>query len=225
MHVRKYSRQPWILMGIGGEKTTQTSSNLYRSILCFSLSSFRSSFGAVGRSPWPVRPSSRRGMERFGWYMYGLMFPKIVGFPPKSSILRRFSIINHAFWGTPIFGNTHIYIYIYFFASKLGLWNSAVLSHIAYFSPLFEDNLPSWLVFFGLKPPSSKYRRSLTKHLKKKKRGGSCGPFRRWDRWGNWKQNINISRCLGRGYHKKQKWMAQSIHLGQKEDHPCIYSI
>ena len=36
------------------------------------------------------------------------MFPKIVGFPPKSSILIWFSIINHPFWGTPIFGNTHI---------------------------------------------------------------------------------------------------------------------
>ena len=30
---------------------------------------------------------------------------------PKSSILIRFSTINHPFWGTPIFGNTHIYIY------------------------------------------------------------------------------------------------------------------
>ena len=37
------------------------------------------------------------------------MFPKIMGKPPKSSILTRFSIINHPFWGTPIFGNTHIY--------------------------------------------------------------------------------------------------------------------
>ena len=27
---------------------------------------------------------------------------------PKSSILKRFSIINHPFWGTPIFGNTHM---------------------------------------------------------------------------------------------------------------------
>ena len=32
---------------------------------------------------------------------------------PKSSILIRFSIINHPFWGIPIFGNTHIYIYTY----------------------------------------------------------------------------------------------------------------
>ena len=36
------------------------------------------------------------------------MFPKIVSFPPKSSILIRFSIINHPFWGTLIFGNTHM---------------------------------------------------------------------------------------------------------------------
>ena len=26
----------------------------------------------------------------------------------KSSILIGFSIINHLFWGTPVFGNTHI---------------------------------------------------------------------------------------------------------------------
>ena len=36
------------------------------------------------------------------------LFPKIVGFPPKSSILIGFSIINHPFWGTTIFGNTQI---------------------------------------------------------------------------------------------------------------------
>ena len=35
------------------------------------------------------------------------VFPKNNGIP-KSSILIRFSIINHPFWGTPIFGNTHI---------------------------------------------------------------------------------------------------------------------
>ena len=35
-------------------------------------------------------------------------FQKIVGFPPKSSILIGFSITNHLFWGTPIFGNTRL---------------------------------------------------------------------------------------------------------------------
>ena len=29
---------------------------------------------------------------------------------PKSSILIGFSIINHPFWGTPIFGNIHMEI-------------------------------------------------------------------------------------------------------------------
>ena len=37
-------------------------------------------------------------MSRYLW-----VFPKIVGFPPKTSILIGFSI-----WGTPILGNTHI---------------------------------------------------------------------------------------------------------------------
>ena len=35
-------------------------------------------------------------------------FLKWWGFPPKSSILIGFSIINHPFWGTTIFGNTHL---------------------------------------------------------------------------------------------------------------------
>ena len=35
------------------------------------------------------------------------VFPKNRG-TPKSSILIGFSIINHPFWGTPIFGNTHL---------------------------------------------------------------------------------------------------------------------
>ena len=30
-------------------------------------------------------------------------------FSPKSSILIGFSIINHPFWGIPIFGNTHMW--------------------------------------------------------------------------------------------------------------------
>ena len=33
--------------------------------------------------------------------------------PPKSLILIGFSVMSHPFWGTPIFGNTHIYVYLY----------------------------------------------------------------------------------------------------------------
>ena len=37
------------------------------------------------------------------------VFPKMVGVPPKSSILIGFSLINHPFWGfPPIFGNTQV---------------------------------------------------------------------------------------------------------------------
>ena len=57
--------------------------------------------------PWPF------GAWHFGgWYFSSgkiiWMFPKIGVKPPKSSILIGFSIINHPFWGTPIFGNTHL---------------------------------------------------------------------------------------------------------------------
>jgi len=33
---------------------------------------------------------------------------------PKSSILIGFSIINHPFWGIPIFGNTHRKAHVFF---------------------------------------------------------------------------------------------------------------
>ena len=41
------------------------------------------------------------------------VFPKNGG-TPKSSVLIGFSIINHPFWGTPIFGNTHLVIWMAF---------------------------------------------------------------------------------------------------------------
>ena len=46
---------------------------------------------------------------------------------PKSSILTGFSIINHPFWDTPIFGNTHIatsFIHLCFQKSPAGASNS-----------------------------------------------------------------------------------------------------
>ena len=52
---------------------------------------------------WELEPnsSSTRWLFDVIW-----MFSKIVGFPPKSSILIGFSIINHQFWCTTIFGKT-----------------------------------------------------------------------------------------------------------------------
>ena len=67
-------------------------------------------FRASGWKPcnrnWPIGPSLGTCFVKI-W-----MFPKIVGFPPKSSILIVFSMINHPFWGTPIFGNTHMMMII-----------------------------------------------------------------------------------------------------------------
>ena len=40
--------------------------------------------------------------------LLGNMGVSLNGGTPKSSILIRFSVINHPFWGTPIFGNTHM---------------------------------------------------------------------------------------------------------------------
>ena len=53
------------------------------------------------------------------------VFPKIGGKPPKSSILIGFSIINHPFWGTPIFGNIHITLCpSYFFLESVFFWQN-----------------------------------------------------------------------------------------------------
>ena len=40
---------------------------------------------------------------------------------PKSSILIGFSLINHPFWGTIIFGNTQMEIYIYICPQKIDM--------------------------------------------------------------------------------------------------------
>ena len=54
----------------------------------------------------PKNPLPRGGTSQDDWLVSGdpdhpaiWMFPKMVGFPPKSSILIGFSIINHPFWG------------------------------------------------------------------------------------------------------------------------------
>ena len=61
----------------------------------------------------PYTEVSGLGMKKknkatsFSLYSAIWMFPKNSG-TPKSSILIGFSIINHPFWGTTIFGNTYL---------------------------------------------------------------------------------------------------------------------
>ena len=48
---------------------------------------------------------------------------------PKSSILIGFSIINHPFWGTPIFGKTHMNIQVWsFFFHKHGSTDQSIFA-------------------------------------------------------------------------------------------------
>ena len=62
---------------------------------------------------WSLVSSSKMSYESCTFWMLVIwVFPKI-GVPPKSWILIGFSIINHPFCGSPIFGNTHIRIYIH----------------------------------------------------------------------------------------------------------------
>ena len=69
---------------------------------------------------------------------------------PKSSILIGCSIINHPFWGTTIFGNTHIYIYIYCIIHIIGgcqkPWNLK----------LFFFNLQTFFLMKGRDSPPPK---------------------------------------------------------------------
>ena len=60
------------------------------------------------KPPW--RSSKNTSPLRFLGHKRNIwMFPKIVGFPPKSSHFNRvFHYFHHPFWGIPIFGNTHI---------------------------------------------------------------------------------------------------------------------
>ena len=49
---------------------------------------------------------------------------------PKSSILIGFSIINNPFWGTPIFGNTHmIRSQVTIFHEAVSEWKGHVFTH------------------------------------------------------------------------------------------------
>ena len=45
---------------------------------------------------------------------------------PKSSILIGFSIINHPFWGTPIFGNTHMVVFCGVYTPRTDLLSAQV---------------------------------------------------------------------------------------------------
>ena len=104
--------------------------------------------------------------RRWGYFMganvLGLMrgflmegnwwFPKIVGFPPKSSILIGFSITNHPFWGTLIFWKHPIGgfndLRCMFIIQKCGKMNLFWLAHLFFrwgWNHQLEDVEVLWL--------------------------------------------------------------------------------
>ena len=73
-------------------------------------------------------------LDGFYIYIYKYMGVSKNNGTPESSILIGFSIINHPFWDTPIFGNIHIYTCILFYTTDL---DGAVALHDSPpFSPL-----------------------------------------------------------------------------------------
>ena len=57
---------------------------------------------------WKVKGVNSQWFSMYGFFLtYIWVFPKIGGTAKLSSLIG-FSIVNHRFWGTPIFGNTHL---------------------------------------------------------------------------------------------------------------------
>ena len=69
------------------------------------LSSDRQRFGDDPTALWGIQDQQKHR----DWNRNPYMDVSETRVTPKSSISIGFSIINHAFWGTPIFGNAHIY--------------------------------------------------------------------------------------------------------------------
>ena len=63
----------------------------------------------VGHLPWLLVNLAVVYIYHVFWYTHIWWFPKI-GVPPNHPYIDGFSLINHHFWGTPIYGNLHILI-------------------------------------------------------------------------------------------------------------------
>ena len=79
---------------------------------------------------------------------------------PKSFILIGFSIINHPFWGTPIFGNTHIYCLmgtpIYYYYPQKFPYSLYVTGEMTYIAPLYNWSYGPLLINGCLVPSCKK---------------------------------------------------------------------
>ena len=107
--------------------------------------------GKVGKIWWHAADSS---LFLFLVNIITFTFDKHMGVSeivvPKSSILIGFSIINHPFWGTLIFGNTHIHVpsksHMFFFVGLLWPVTSAGSGPVLELKAL-SWKVPSWQHF------------------------------------------------------------------------------
>ena len=77
--------------------------------------------------------------QSFNSFIFRWVFPKIM-VPPNHPILIGCSIINHPFWGTPIFGNIQMLFFVLFLVKFLELLATSQLNVAMFFPKLLEAN-------------------------------------------------------------------------------------
>ena len=97
---------------------------------------------------------------------------------PKSSILIGFSIINHPFWGTPIFGNTHICIIVDIY---IDVYNIHMRSISTYLNICMHFNFPN-SPFLHLRPSTAALPGWFFSQLRSSRHALTCGMAVR-DNW------------------------------------------
>ncbi len=159
----------------------------------------------MGKSPYLWKPST--------WFPIWV-FSKNNG-TPKSSNLIGFSIINHPFWGTPIFGNTHInstsLLLWYVFTSRSDVFSRlSTLPHLHRCLPTgilcngFFQPTASWATDFCQFPTASTVMSrwwvfTTSLHWNNKKKWKWTFPAPRWRlfRHPSWRfVSFSISPCL-----------------------------
>ena len=102
------------------------------------------------------------------------MFPKIVVPPNHPFYIIGFSIINHPFWGTPIYGNTHRIQVWYILGSRhaKNQWHEA--SFLPFTQTVDETSTSDSYIYQNFKPHIGKYIPHMDPMGWKPKKKTSC---------------------------------------------------
>ncbi len=145
------------------------------------------------------------------WYMVYMGVSKNMGKPPKSSIFIGFSIINHPFWGTPIFGNTHIYIYIIIYVCLCIYFPISIWINMVFLTDIFR------LLSCHLnKPLVNRASRNLI-HLQScqgawENKGSNQGSF--WELWASGRPKQRNQSLVKQVVRHEKKKLLLSINTG-----------